>query len=132
MPNQVQVGFEKPVRYGTVMADGRPEAFVPIWCTNGGGTAGGQLGQGLIVYHQTRHGLAVTGIITTSQSNDQTMAYFNNEATRIDRGRVTLEEFFYGPDDSTCCPTGRAEDVWIVEGGTLVQSESHVTRQPDP
>jgi hypothetical protein len=131
MADQVQVAFHGPVRYGTV-ADGRAEAFVPIWCTNGGGTAGGQLGQSLVVFHGAPAGLAVTGIITPSQANDHTMAYFDNSATRMEAGRITLEELFYGPDDSTCCPTGRAEDVWAVEGANLVPIVSHVTRQPDP
>ena len=74
----------------------------------------------------------MTAIITTSQSNDHTLAYFDNGATRIERGRVSLEEAFYGPDDSPCCPTGRAHDIWTVDDGTLVQRESQVTRQPDP
>ena len=132
MANQVQVGFSDPVRYGAVMADGRPEALVPIWCTNGGGTADGQLGQGLVVYHESRDGPAVTGIITTSQSNDQTMAYFDDAAIRIERGRITLEELFYGPDDSPCCPTGRAQDIWTIDNGALVHNETRVTRRPDP
>jgi len=91
MANQVQVGSSDPVRYGAVMADGRPEALVPIWCTNGGGTADGQLGQGLVVYHESRDGPAVTGIITTGQSNDHTMAYFGDAATRIERGRIRVK-----------------------------------------
>jgi hypothetical protein len=132
MADQVQVAFSGPVRYGTVMADGRPEAFVPIWCTNGGGTADGQLGQGLVVYHETRDGPAVTGIIATSPSTNQRMAYFNNDATRLERGRVTLDELFYGPDDSPCCPTGRAQGTWAVDNGTLAQRASRVTREPDP
>jgi hypothetical protein len=132
MADQVEVAFYGPVRYGTVMADGRADALVPIWCTNGGGTASGQLGQSLVVFHGAPAGLAVTGIITPSQANDHTMAYFNNSATRMETGRITLEELFYGPDDSTWCPTGRAEDLWAVDGANLVPSESHVTQQPDP
>jgi hypothetical protein len=130
MPSQVEVNYYGPVQYGTIMDDGRPEAVVPIWCTNGGGTADGQLGQGLVVFHGTTTGPAVTAIITTTQPSTDGATYFDNSLTRIERGRVTVEEVWYGPQDSTCCPSGRAEAVWTLNGSTLVLSSSHVTAQP--
>jgi hypothetical protein len=49
VPGQVEVWSYGDEVYGDIDGDGRDEAVVPLWCTNGGGTGGGQLGQGLAI-----------------------------------------------------------------------------------
>ncbi|MCA1844314.1 MAG: hypothetical protein LC792_14220, partial [Actinobacteria bacterium] len=122
MKSQVEVSFDGPVQYGDLDGDGKPEAVVPIWCTNGGGTAAGQLGQALVVYSGSPGRLELRGIISTTQPATDGATYFDNAASQIDRGRITVEELFYGPKDSTCCPTGRAQAVWALQGATLTRT----------
>jgi hypothetical protein len=130
MPSQVEVAFYGPVQYGDVTGSGSDQAIVPIWCNNGGGTADGQLGQGLVVFTGTSASPVAMSIISTTQSGTYHTPYFDNANTRIDKGKVTVEEVWYGPKDGTCCPTGTAEDLWTFNGTTLVLSSSLVTSQP--
>jgi hypothetical protein len=131
LPSQVQVYFYPPVRYGDVDGDGYEEAVVPIWCHNGGGTAGGQLGQGLAVFRGGQTDLVVLGTITTTQQSDGHSPYFGNSKTRIARGRIVVTELWYGPRDGTCCPSGRARTVWTYDGATLVAGRPKITAEPE-
>jgi hypothetical protein len=43
---------------------------------------------------------------------------------------LTVEELWYGPDDSTCCPSGRATNTWTYVDGTFRRDDAHVTATP--
>jgi uncharacterized protein YecT (DUF1311 family) len=131
VPNQVALEVGEPVRFGDLGDDGVVEAVVPVWCTNGGGTASGQLGQGLVVFTMSHGQPAAMGVITTSQPDTYHTPYFDNSKTRIDADGITVEEVWYGERDGTCCPTGRAETVWRFTGATLVPEATRVTAGPD-
>jgi hypothetical protein len=115
------------VRYGDLGGDGVVEAIVPVWRSNGGGTASGVLGQVLVVFTVVRDRPAVLGIVTTSPRDahrtanfDNRPPYFDNSRTRIEPGGITVEEAWYAARDATCCPTGRVEQTWEFTGATLV------------
>ena len=130
MPSQVEVDFYGPVRFGDLLGNGSDAAIVPIWCTNGGGTAAGQLGQSLVVFTKTDSSPVAIGIIDTAQPGTYHTPYFDNSLTHIEVGKVTVEELWYGAKDGTCCPTGQAEDVWTFNGTTLTRLSSTVKASP--
>ena len=130
MKSQVEMRFGGYVQFGDVDGDGKPEAVVTISCNNGGGTAAGQLGQSLVVYSGSAGALELRGIISTTQPSTNGATYFDTSATRIEHGLIAVQEVFYGPKDSTCCPTGRANATWTLAGTTLPHRGSQVTKQP--
>lgn len=91
IPNQVALSVGEPVRSGDLGNDGVVEAVVPVWCTNGGGTASGQLGHGLVVFTMSHGRPAVTGIIATTEPDTYHTPYFDNSKTRIDADGITVD-----------------------------------------
>lgn len=67
VPGQVEVWSYGDEVYGDIDGDGRDEAVVPLWCTNGGGTGGGQLGQGLAIMSGVAGKVSSLGIARTTQ-----------------------------------------------------------------
>jgi hypothetical protein len=139
VPSQVQISHRDDlgqVTYGDVDGDGGDEAVVGVWCDNGGGMAGGTLGQALVVFHGAATQPTVMGVLATTQSdpnadvNGVLPPYFDTAATKIGEGTITATELFYRPDDSTATPTGRAETTWTYDGSTLVRGEPHLTTEP--
>lgn len=119
-PSIVQISLGAPVVYGDVDGDGAQEAVVPLWCTNGGGTAAGQLGFGLEVFSGTASDMTLLGTITPEPPlGPHHTSYIDTAETRIGQGSVTVQELFYGPSDGTCCPSGRRESVWTFDNGAL-------------
>jgi hypothetical protein len=45
-------------------------------------------------------------------------------------GRVVGREAFYGPNDGTCCPSGRARTVWTYRHSFRLAT-TRVTKRPD-
>jgi hypothetical protein len=67
VPGQVEVWSYGDEVYGDIDGDGRDEAVVPLWCTNGGGTGGGQLGHGLAIMSGVAGKVSSLGIARTAQ-----------------------------------------------------------------
>jgi hypothetical protein len=122
VPGQVEVWSYGDASFGDIDGDGLEDAAVSLWCTNGGGTAGGQLGQGLALMSGASGGTRTLGIAATDPANDSSDAhapYFDISTVRIEDHRLFAEELAYRPHDGDCCPSGRTSSSWTLRHGDL-------------
>ena len=117
-----------PVRYGNLDGRGQAEAALVVGCNNGGGTAAGYLAYAQVVYTTTGDALSVVGVVTPQQQKPNRLPTLLEVTIR--RGKIIASEAWYGPNDGTCCPSGRAVTVWTYARGTLAPSVPRVTRRP--
>jgi hypothetical protein len=121
------------VSYGDLDGDGRDEAAVAVTCGNGGGTAGGQLAFATVIFTARRKSLRVLGIVTPQQPLGPAATHVPIVSRVRIRGRtVVAPEAWYGPDDGTCCPSGRARTVWRYTRAGLRPSQTVVERPSKP
>lgn len=122
----VDISLAEPIVYGDLTGDQRDEALVPLWCTNGGGTAAGQLAYGIEVFTSADGDVEYLGTIEPEPpQSPQHTSYIDDAKTTVEKGRVVVEEVFYEPKDSTCCPTGRRTSTWMVQDGRVVKTSSN-------
>jgi hypothetical protein len=131
LPLRVAIGVTSGggVAYGDVDGDGRDEALVVVECSNGGGTAGGQLRFSVVVAGVEDDALRLLGIITTRQALGGFGVHVPLVAVRnsdIRDGRVTAHEYWYGPHDGTAGSSGRASTVWVYSHGGMVPRRTTV------
>lgn len=111
------VGAWDPVVYGDLDGDGKDEAAVGVYCSNGGGTADAVLAYTRVIYTAPARAPTVLGVIRP-RARSQRPALI--QVTKIERGKVAVSETVYGSNDSTCCPSGRAVTMWALRNGKLV------------
>jgi hypothetical protein len=117
------------VRYGSFGTGGRvPVAAVQLVCDNNGGTAAGQLLFSIAVYTVRDEELRLLALITPRQQLP------DNHVTVIEVGQLSpsglsVDEAWYGPEDATCCPTGRATSRWEYADGGLRPAGTRITRR---
>lgn len=111
------VGAWDSVVYGDLDGDGKDEAAVGVYCSNGGGTADAVLAYARVIYTEAARGPTVLGVIRP-RARSQRPALI--QVTKIEPGKVTVSETLYGSNDSTCCPSGRAVTTWALRNGKLV------------
>jgi hypothetical protein len=119
------------VSYGDLDGDGRDEAAVRVVCSNGGGTGGGQLGFTAVVLAARGNELNVVGIITPQQPllpGAVNVPILGRIGLRP--GRLIVQEAWYGPNDGTCCASGRATTLWKYTRSSLHPSVTSVQRPP--
>ena len=128
---RVVVSGGPPVTYGDVTGDGRDEAAFVVECSNGGGTADGQIAFAAVVYTGSAHNVRVLGIVTPRQPF-QALAVIPVPLLNVTlrHGEVISHEFWYGPHDGTCCSSGRATTTWRYRHGALTPRRTVVTRKP--
>ena len=124
----VEAGWHRVV-YGDIDGDGRNEAALSVGCTNGGGTADGVLSYSVVVFREDAGSPAAIGILRPRHQARGLPATLLEAS--IDFGRVIGREAFYGPNDGTCCPSGRAQTIWTYRRGTLRLASTRVTTKPD-
>ena len=117
-----------PVVYGDLDQDGTDEAALYVDCNNGSGTAAGVLAYAQIVYTAGARGPVSVGVITPRQHNPREPATLIKVTIRP--WQVIAREFWYGPHDGTCCPTGRSTTIWTYALGLLIPGETIVTKRP--
>lgn len=121
----------RPAAYGDLDGDGRDEAAVGVVCSNGGGTASGQLGFATVVFRARDRELRVVGVVRPRQPLDPEAGHVPLLGrVEIRRRRVVAEELWYGPRDGTCCPSGRATTIWTYARGSLPASRTIVVVRP--
>lgn len=118
------------VRYGDLDGDGRDEAALDVVCSNAGGTASGQLAFSNAIFAARGRWLHSIGIITPRQPLDPDAWHVPLVWAEIRRGKVIGHEAWYGPQDGTCCASGRARTIWAYAHGRLRPSRTIVDRRP--
>ena len=101
--------------YGN-LGGGQQVAALQVWCSNQGGTAAGQLAEGLIVFSGTGGKLHSLGTLTP-QYRPRSAAHIPFIAVKsIGAERIVANEFWYVSSDADCCPSGRASTTWHWNG----------------
>jgi hypothetical protein len=118
--------------YGDLDGDGiTDEAAVGVVCSNGGGTAAGQLGFSYVIFSARENVLHVIGVITPQQPLNADAGHVPLlGSVEILRGKLLAQEAWYGPNDGTCCPSGRVATIWTYASGKLRPSRTIVVLRP--
>ena len=129
-PN-ITISASEPL-YGS-LEPGKYVEALNVWCSNTGRTADGQIENSWVIYAEGPAPQSVLGTLTPQMASDtgDHVAYFDSTqgAITITGGSITTKELFYGSQDATCCPSGRAATVWAWNGRAF---EPHTTVQAQP
>jgi hypothetical protein len=110
------------------LAHGLPVTALQVWCDNTGGTADGQLSEGIFVFDSPGGHAHLLGTLTPQLKGNPMLHIPFIAVNHIETtGHVAVTEFFYTPANATCCPSGRATTVWKWTGRTLVPGRTHIT-----
>jgi hypothetical protein len=116
--------------FGDLEGNGSSDAALPLQCDNNGGTADGQLLFSIGVFSGSGGKRHLLGLITPRVQpkgvHVTIIGTFSN-AVVMTAGRVLVHEIFYGPNDPTCCPSGRAVTTWTYDSGRLRPGPSRIT-----
>jgi hypothetical protein len=126
----VVASWSKPV-FGDLDGDGRDEAALDLVCTNGGGTAGGQLAFSQVIFKAVGRSLQVVGILTPRQPLEPDTQHVPlSSVVAIQPGKMVVSEAWYGPYDGDCCASGRARTIWTYDAGKLRPTRTRILRKP--
>jgi hypothetical protein len=117
-------------RFGDLDGDGHTEAALDVMCSNDGGTADGQLISSSVIFSATGKSLRVVGVISTTQPFAAYVPHIPMVAATVKTGKVIGWETWYGPEDGTCCASGRAKTIWLYRNEKLVPQRTVVIRRP--
>lgn len=119
--------LELAVTHGN-LGHGLQVAALQIWCDNTGGTADGELAEGVMVFDRPGGQAHLLGTLTPQHKTSAAVHIPYIVVTRIDStGHVAVTEYFYTPANMTCCPSGRATTVWKWTGRTFIPGRTKIT-----
>jgi hypothetical protein len=118
-----------PIVYGDLDGDGSDEGALVVGCNNGGRTADGFLAYAQVIFTAGKKSPEVIGIVTPQQSPNPNVLPTLLQVV-IGRGKVVAHEAWYGPDDGTCCPSGRSTTTWKFIKGRLKAVKTVVQERP--
>jgi hypothetical protein len=122
----LDVSEQGPV-YGN-LGNGQQVAALQVWCSNQGGTAAGELAEGLVVFSGAGGRLHVLGTLTP-QYHPHTRVHIPFVAVKsIGSERIVTTEFFYNGTDADCCPGGRALTTWHWNGHSFKAGRTVIVR----
>ena len=129
-PDLVRVAAAYDVTYGKLGGVG-PAASVDAVCSNNGGTADGQIRFAGVVFSGSATNVRPVGLLTPQQP-------LRSKASHVPllgkvkwaRGRIVVAVYWYGPNDPTCCASGRATTTWAFRTGKLTAVRTVVTKRP--
>ena len=122
----LDVSEQGPV-YGN-LGNGQQVAALQVWCSNQGGTAAGELAEGLVVFSGAGGRLHVLGTLTP-QYHPHTRVHIPFVAVKsIGSERIVTTEFFYNGADADCCPGGRALTTWHWNGHSFKPGRTTIVR----
>lgn len=129
-PDLVGVAAAYHVTYGQLDGVGHAAA-VDVVCSNNGGTADGQIRFADVVFSGSATGVRPVGLITPRQPHGSKVSHVPllGKVKWID-GRIVVAEYWYGPNDPTCCASGRATTTWAYRSGKLTAVRTVVTKRP--
>jgi hypothetical protein len=118
---------EQGPTYGN-LGNGQQVAALQVWCSNQGGTAAGELAEGLVVFSGAGGRLHVLGTLTP-QYHPHTRVHIPFVAVKsIGSERIVTTEFFYNGTDADCCPGGRALTTWHWNGRSFKPGRTTIVR----
>jgi hypothetical protein len=120
--------YTGPEVYGDLGGAAGDVAGLEVDCTNGGGTADGQLLFSWVIFSGANGHLSVVGIIMPRVQPRREHASLLK--ITVKPGAITAHEYVYGKFDATCCATGRATTIWNYRGGKLTPSAPVITKRP--
>ena len=110
------------------LGHGLQVAALQVWCDNTGGTADGQLAEGIVVESSPAGHPHLLGTLTPQLKGNPMLHIPFIAVNHIEStGHVAITEFFYDSANPTCCPSGRATTVWKWTGRTFIPGRTHVT-----
>ena len=95
---------------------GQQVAVLQVWCDNQGGTAAGELAEGLMVFSGAGGKLHVLGTLTPQYRPRSASHIPYIVVESIGAERVVTTELWYASTDADCCPSGRATTTWHWNG----------------
>jgi hypothetical protein len=115
--------FASAPHYGDLFGPGHDIAALNVWCDNTGGTADGQVQNSWVIYSMSAGRLRTIGTLTPQQpsTKDTHIPYFDGRpgGFKIKLKTITAKEIWYGSEDGTCCPSGRATTIWTYAHGAF-------------
>jgi hypothetical protein len=129
-PDLVRIAAANDVTYGQLGGVG-PAATVDVVCSNNGGTADGQIRFADVVFSGSATSARPVGLITPQQPHRSKVSHVPllGKAKWVN-GRIVVAEYWYGPNDPTCCASGRATTTWAYSTGKLTAVRTVVTKRP--
>src|SRR5271166_2739465 len=117
--------------FGPVYGDlggGQQVAALQVWCNNQGGTAAGQLAEGLIVFSGAGGKLHTLGTLTP-QYRPRSASHIPFIVVKsIGAERIVTTEAWYTSSDGDCCPSGRATTTWYWNGHSFRPGHTTIIR----
>jgi hypothetical protein len=110
------------------LGHGLQVAALQVWCDNTGGTADGELAEGIFVFDSPGGHAHLLGTLTPQLKGNPTLHIPFIVVNHIETsGHVAVTEFFYTPANATCCPSGRATTLWRWTGRTFIPGRTKIT-----
>jgi len=117
-----------PVVYGDLDGDGRDEAALGVLCSIPRGTASSVLAYAQVIFTAAENAPRTIGVVTPQSPGTYGAPRVH---VNIRRGTIVAHEYWYGPNDGTCCRSGRSTTVWQYRNGTLSPVKTVVERRPE-
>jgi hypothetical protein len=119
--------FATTVTHGN-LAHGFPVTALQVWCDNTGGTADGQLAEGIMVFDSPGGHVHLLGTLTPQHKTSPMLHIPFIAVNRIETtGHIAVTEFFYNSANATCCPSGRATTLWEWTGHKFIPGHTKIT-----
>ena len=110
------------------LGHGLQVAALQVWCDNTGGTADGQLAEGILVFDSPGGHPHLLGTLTPQLKGNPMLHIPFIVVNHIEStGHVAITEFFYDSANPTCCPSGRAATLWKWTGRSFIPGRTHIT-----
>ena len=110
------------------LGHGLQVAALQVWCDNTGGTADGQLAEGIMVFDSPGGKAHLLGTLTPQHKTSAMVHIPYIAVNRIETtSHVAVTEYFYHPANATCCPSGRATTLWKWTGRKFIPGRTKIT-----
>ena len=100
---------------------------MPVWCTNGGGTADGQISLAYLIFALHDKLLQLIGAVTAQEQPPHGTHVSYIVSITMSPGSIVAHEDWYRASDATCCPSGTAVTVWSYTNGKLIPGTPDIT-----
>lgn len=123
--DRLVVDVYKPT-FADITHDNHVEAFLPVECSTGGGTAAAQVKFTYVVFTASGRAVTVLGVIAPQQQWRDAHATLMSPV-HVSHQTVTVTEYVYVPADADCCSSLTATTKWYAAHGQLRVKSSHLS-----